>query len=45
MIAETVDSIHRGLVGAEPVTIVTFYAGSPGATVSQHQGDYRELEQ
>jgi quercetin dioxygenase-like cupin family protein len=40
VIAETVNLIHRGLAGAEPVTIVTFYAGSPGATLSRHQGHY-----
>ncbi len=28
-IAETVDSIHRGFTGAEPVVLIVFYSGTP----------------
>lgn len=41
VIAETVYSIHRGLVGTKTVTIVTFYAGSTGTFLSEVRGVYR----
>ena len=28
-VPETVDSIHRGIAGAEPVVLIVFYAGTP----------------
>ena len=28
-IAETVDSVHRGMTGAQPVVLIVFYAGTP----------------
>ena len=37
VIAETINSIHRGLVGDQHTTIVTFYAGLPGVPLSQPQ--------
>jgi quercetin dioxygenase-like cupin family protein len=32
--AETVDSIHRGITGAEPLVIIVFYPGTPGMPVT-----------
>jgi quercetin dioxygenase-like cupin family protein len=28
-IAETVDSVHRGVTGAKPVVLIVFYSGTP----------------
>lgn len=33
-ITETVDSIHRGITGAEPVVLIVFYPGTPGLPIS-----------
>jgi quercetin dioxygenase-like cupin family protein len=33
-LAETVDSIHRGVTGAEPVVLIVFYSGAPGLPLS-----------
>lgn len=30
VVAETVDSVHRGITGDEPVVILVFYPGTPG---------------
>ena len=29
-VSETVDTLHRGVAGTEPVVLIVFYAGSPG---------------
>jgi quercetin dioxygenase-like cupin family protein len=36
-IAETVDSVHRGMTGAEPVVLIVFYSGTPDLPLS-YQG-------
>jgi len=33
-IAETVDSVHRGMTGAEPVVLIVFYSGVPDLPLS-----------
>jgi quercetin dioxygenase-like cupin family protein len=33
-ITETVDSIHRGITGAEPLVLIVFYPGTPGLPIS-----------
>jgi quercetin dioxygenase-like cupin family protein len=33
-VSETVDSIHRGITGAEPLVVIVFYSGTPGMPVS-----------
>ena len=33
-VSETVDSIHRGITGAEPLVLIVFYPGTPGLPVS-----------
>lgn len=33
-LTETVDSIHRGITGAEPAVLIVFYPGTPGLPVS-----------
>jgi len=33
-LAETVDSIHRGVTGAEPVVLIVFYSGVPDLPLS-----------
>jgi quercetin dioxygenase-like cupin family protein len=33
-VSETVDSIHRGITGAEPLVVIVFYPGTPGLPVS-----------
>jgi quercetin dioxygenase-like cupin family protein len=33
-IAETVDSIHRGITGAKPVVLIVFYSGTPDLPLS-----------
>ena len=35
-IPETVDTLHRGEAGNEPVVLIVFYAGSPGLSLTQH---------
>jgi quercetin dioxygenase-like cupin family protein len=35
--AETVDTVHRGVAGAEPVATIVFYAGMPGMPLSVRQ--------
>ena len=34
-VTETVDSVHRGVTGSEPVELIVFYAGKPGLPLSQ----------
>ena len=34
-IAETVNSVHRGVTGAEPTVLIVFYPGTPGLPLSQ----------
>ena len=36
-VAETVDSIHRGITGAEPTVLIVFYPGTPGLPVSDNK--------
>ena len=33
-VAETIDSVHRGVTGAEPVVLIVFYSGTPGQPLS-----------
>jgi quercetin dioxygenase-like cupin family protein len=33
-VSETVNSIHRGITGAEPLVLIVFYPGTPGLPVS-----------
>jgi quercetin dioxygenase-like cupin family protein len=33
-VTETVDSIHRGITGAEPLVLIVFYPGTPGMQLS-----------
>jgi quercetin dioxygenase-like cupin family protein len=33
-LTETVDDIHRGITGAEPVVLIVFYPGTPGLPIS-----------
>ena len=35
-VSETVDTLHRGVAGTEPVVLIVFYAGSPGVPITQH---------
>jgi hypothetical protein len=35
-VSETVDTLHRGFTGDEPVVLVMFYAGSPDVALTQH---------
>jgi quercetin dioxygenase-like cupin family protein len=35
VVTEMVDSVHRGITGAEPVVLIVFYAGTPGLPLSQ----------
>jgi len=37
-VSETVDTLHRGVAGTEPVVLIVFYAGSPGVPFTQHAG-------
>lgn len=39
VIPETVDIVHRGVTGDEPVVLIVFYAGTPGVPLSQPAGD------
>lgn len=34
-VTETVDILHRGVTGDQPVTLIVFYAGAPGVPLSQ----------
>jgi quercetin dioxygenase-like cupin family protein len=36
-VPEMVDSIHRGITGAEPLVVIVFYPGTPGLPVSNRQ--------
>ena len=36
-VSETVDSIHRGITGTEPLVVVVFYPGTPGLPVSSSE--------
>ncbi|WP_213807702.1 cupin domain-containing protein [Granulicella sp. dw_53] len=33
-LTETVDSVHRGITGDQPLVLVVFYAGTPGKAVT-----------
>jgi quercetin dioxygenase-like cupin family protein len=35
VLAEMVDSVHRGVTGDEPVVLIVFYPGTPGMALSQ----------
>ena len=35
IVTETVNSIHRGITGDEPVVLIAFYAGTPKMPLSQ----------
>ena len=35
VVTETVNSIHRGITGDEPVVLIVFYPGTPGMPISQ----------
>ena len=35
-LSETVDTLHRGLTGDEPVVLVVFYAGISGTPLTEH---------
>jgi len=35
VISETVDIVHRGVSGDQPVVLIVFYAGTPGVPLSQ----------
>jgi quercetin dioxygenase-like cupin family protein len=35
-VSETVDTLHRGIAGNEPVVLIVFYAGSRGVPITQH---------
>lgn len=35
-VAETVDTLHRGVAGNEPLVLIVFYAGSAGVPLTQH---------
>jgi quercetin dioxygenase-like cupin family protein len=35
VIPETVDIVHRGVTGDQPVVLIVFYAGTPGVPLSQ----------
>jgi quercetin dioxygenase-like cupin family protein len=35
VVSETVDTLHRGMAGNEPVVLIVFYAGSPGVSLTQ----------
>jgi quercetin dioxygenase-like cupin family protein len=39
VIPETVDTVHRGVTGDQPVVLIVFYAGTPGVPLSQPAGD------
>ena len=35
-VSETVDTLHRGFTGDEPVVLIMFYSGSPDVALTQH---------
>ena len=35
-ISETVDTLHRGVAGNEPVILIVFYAGTQGVPLTRH---------
>lgn len=35
-VSETVDTLHRGVAGSEPVVIIMFYGGSPGEPLTRY---------
>ena len=35
-VSETVDTLHRGVAGNEPVVLIMFYVGGPGVPVTQY---------
>ena len=35
-VSETVDTLHRGAAGNEPVVLIVFHAGSRGVPITQH---------
>jgi quercetin dioxygenase-like cupin family protein len=35
-VSETVDTLHRGVAGTEPVVLIVFYAGSLGVPLTPH---------
>ncbi|HET8922005.1 MAG TPA: cupin domain-containing protein [Candidatus Acidoferrum sp.] len=35
-VPETVETLHRGITGDEPVVLIMFYAGSPDVPITQH---------
>jgi quercetin dioxygenase-like cupin family protein len=35
-VSETVDTLHRGFTGDEPVVLIVFYAGSPDVALTQY---------
>jgi len=37
-VSETVDTLHRGVAGNDPVVVIVFYAGSPGVPLTQFPG-------
>jgi quercetin dioxygenase-like cupin family protein len=37
-VAETVNSVHRGITGAEPTVLIVFYPGTPGLPLSTDGG-------
>jgi quercetin dioxygenase-like cupin family protein len=37
VVPETVNTVHRGVTGAEPAVIIVFYAGAPGRPLSEAQ--------
>ena len=37
-VSETVDTLHRGVAGSEPVVLIVFYAGSPGMLLAGRSG-------
>jgi quercetin dioxygenase-like cupin family protein len=37
-VSETVDTLHRGVAGNEPVVLIVFYAGSPGVPLTRYLG-------
>jgi quercetin dioxygenase-like cupin family protein len=36
-ITETVNSVHRGITGAEPTVLIVFCPGTPGLPISQER--------
>lgn len=38
-VSETVDTLHRGVAGNEPVVLIVFYAGNPGVPLTEEPKD------